>query len=107
MRKFYAHLVEIETLTVELEKLELADHEKHELAKLLDVNIHNSVMDAILSKIPDSEKKHFAEIASRDEHEKIWEFLKSKSEDIEEDIRKAASEMKKKLHEDIQEANKK
>jgi hypothetical protein len=107
MRKFYAHLVEIESLTVELEKLELADHEKHELAKLLDVNIHNSVMDAILSKIPDSEKKQFAEIAGREDHEKIWEFLKSKSEDIEEDIRKAAVEIKKKLHEDIQEASKK
>jgi hypothetical protein len=36
-----------------------------------------------------------------------WEFLKSKSEDIEEDIRKAAVEIKKKLHEDIQEASKK
>lgn len=107
MKKFYAHLVEIETLTIELEKLELADHEKHELAKLLDVNIHNAVMDAILSKIPDSEKKQFAEIAGKDEHSKIWEFLKSKSEDIEDDIRKAAAEMKKKLRDDIQEAKKK
>lgn len=107
MKHFYSHLIEIESLTIELDKIELADHEKHELAALVDANIHNVVMDAILSKIPDEEKKKFAEVASSKDHKKIWEFLKSKSENIEDEIKKAASDFKKKLHEDIQEAKSK
>lgn len=107
MKHFYSHLIEIETLTVELEKIELADHEKHELAHLVEGNIHNTVMDAILSKIPEPEKEKFLKIATSEDHKKIWEFLKSKSENIEEDIRKAASDIKKKLQEDIAVAKKK
>jgi predicted nucleotidyltransferase len=107
MRKFYSHLVEIESLTIELEKLDLADHEKHELAGLLDSNIHNAIMDAILSKVPEAEKKRFAEVAAKEDHDKIWEFLKSKSENIEHEIKKAAADVKKRLHEDIKEAQKK
>lgn len=106
MKHFYSHLIEIESLTIELDKIDLADHEKDELAQLIDRNIHNTVMDAILSKIPDSEKRKFAEIANSKDHKKIWEFLQSKSDNIEEEIRKAAREIKKKLHEDVEEAKK-
>lgn len=105
MKHFYSNLIEIESLLIELDKIEMADHEKHELAQLIDSNIHNMVMDAILSKIPDSEKRKFAEIATSEDHQKIWEFLKSKSENIEEDIKRAASEIKKQLHNDVKEAS--
>lgn len=104
MKKFYSHLIEIETLTVELDSIEMADHEKHELAKLADANIHNVVMDAILDKLSETDKRKFAEISHSEDHKKIWDFLYSKSENIEDDIKKAARDFKKKLHEDIKEA---
>ena len=104
MKRFYAHLVEIDTLTVELDSIDMADHEKHELAELVDSNIHNVVMDAILSKLAEDDKRKFAEIVLSDDHKKIWDFLNDKGEDIESDIKKAAHEFKKKLHEDVKEA---
>lgn len=104
MKRFYSHLVEIETLTYELDAIGLADHEKHELAELVDSNIHNVVMDAILSKLNEEDKRKFAEIVLSEDHKKIWDFLKDKSEDVEADIKKAAYEFKKKLHEDVKEA---
>jgi hypothetical protein len=104
MKKFYSHLVEIESLTIELDSIELEDHEKHQLAHLIDSNIHNVVMDAILSKLPDSDKRKFAEIAHSQDHKKVWNFLKDRSGDIEDDIKKAANEFKKKLHQDLKEA---
>ncbi len=102
--KFYSHLVEIESLTIELDSINFQDHEKHELAHLIDSNIHNVVMDAILSKLSETDKRKFAEIALSDDHNKIWDFLNDKSEDLESDIKKAAIEFKKKLHEDLKEA---
>ena len=107
MKHFYSHLIEIESLTIELDSIDMADHEKHELAHLVDSNIHNVVMDAILSKLSEADKRKFAEITLSDDHEKIWEFLKDKGEGIEEDIKKAAGEFKKKLHEDVKEAKSK
>lgn len=107
MKRFYSHLIEIESLVVELESIDLADHEKHELAQLVDSNIHNVVMDAILSKLPESDKRKFAEIANLEDHKKIWDFLKDRSDDIEDEIKKAAREMKKKMEEDIKEAKEK
>ncbi|MBI2593675.1 hypothetical protein HYW44_03460 [Candidatus Daviesbacteria bacterium] len=107
MKKFYSHLIEIESLTFELDQFELAYHEKHELAKLIDSNIHNVVMDTIFSKLSDKDKENFAKIVSSEDHKKIWDFLKSKTEDIEDEIKKAALDIKKKLHEDIKEAKKK
>lgn len=107
MKKFYSHLIEIESITLELDKIDLADHEKHELAQLVDANIQNVILDAILSKLTHEEKRKFVELASSKDHEKIWEFLKSKSEDIEDDIKKAAEQIKKQMKEDILEAKKK
>ncbi len=107
MRKFYQHLIEIDSLTIELDSINLEEHEKQELARLVDDNIHNVVLDAIFSKLSDDDKRKFAQIASSGDHNKIWEFLKSKSDDIEEHIQKTANDFKKKLHEDIVEAKKK
>lgn len=107
MKKFYTHLVEIDSLIIELDSMNMEDHQKHELAHLLDSNIHNVVMDAILSKLPEKDKREFALLATDKDHAKVWKFLNEKSEDIESEIKKAAADMKKKLHEDIKEAKKK
>lgn len=107
MKKFYSHLIEIESVTMGLDSIDLEDHEKHELAHLIDSNIHNVVMDAILSKLSEEDKRAFARLATDEDHEKIWKFLKEKSEDIESEIKKAATDFKKQLKEDIEEAKKK
>ena len=104
MKKFYTHLVEIDSLTVELDSLNLEDHHKHELARLMDENIHNVVMDAILSKLSDEDKNKFAQLVHSDDYDEIWKFLKEKSSDIEEEIRKATKEFKQELHKDLEEA---
>jgi len=107
MKRFYSHLIEIDSLTVELESLNLADHEKHELANLVDSNIHNVVMDAILSNLNEEDKRKFAEIVLSDDHDKIWKFLNQKSDNVADDVKKAAHDFKRKLHEDVKEARNK
>ena len=104
MKKFYGHLIEIESLTIELDSMILEDHQKHELAQLMDDNIHNVVMDAILSKLSEEDKSKFASIAHSEDHQKVWKFLKEKSSDIEDEIKRAAGEFKKELHKDLKEA---
>ncbi len=106
MRKFYSHLVEIEEVTIELDSIELAPHEKHELAGLVDSNLHNVIMDSIFSKLSEEDKHAFLHKLKSNNHDEIWEFLNSKSTDIESEIKKAAKEIKKQLKEDVSEAKK-
>jgi hypothetical protein len=106
LKYFYSHLVEIETLTVELNKLELTPDERRHLANLVDESLHHAVLDAILSKLTDQEKIIFFEHLKNGREDKIWELLSQKSENIDKEIKQVVAEVKKDLHQDIKEAKK-
>lgn len=101
---FYSHLIEIESLFVELDELELSEKEKNHLAKLIDSNLHHTILDAILSELPEGDKQKFLEHLSNNDSKKIWDHLNSKADNIEDKIKSAAKDLKVKLHQDIKEA---
>lgn len=105
MKKFfYSHLVEVESIIVELDKLDLSPDEKAHLAALVDSNLHHTVLDAVLSELSQDDKKVFLEHLNNQNHDKIWNHLNSKVDNIEEKIKDAAESVKKELHEDIKKA---
>ena len=106
MNNFYSHIVETETLIVELEKLDLSDSERQELSELVDQSLHSTVLDAILSELSDADKKIFLKNLEDEEHEKIWNHLNAQVDGIEDKIRKAADSLKEELHGDLREAHK-
>jgi hypothetical protein len=106
MKNFYTHLIEIDSLFVELETLELSDSQKKHLAELIDSNLHNTVLDAILKELPEEEKENFIKHVNNSGHNKIWEYLNEKADGIEDKIKKAAKDLKIKLHQDLAEAKK-
>lgn len=104
MKYFFSHLIEIESVTSELDKLDLSDKEKEHLAKLLDSSLHHTILDAILSELSEEDKRVFLRYVHEDDHEKIWKFLTDKIDNIEEKIKKAADDLKMELHKDLKEA---
>lgn len=106
MALFYSHLIEIESIIVELDKLDLSNEQKHHLAGLIDSSLHHTVLDAVLSELSPQDKKVFINYLREDDHSKIWKFLNEKLENIEEKIKKAADGLKKELHKDLAEAKK-
>lgn len=103
-KHFYHEYVEIESVFVELDSFGFSEEEKHHLSRLIDANLHHTVLDAILSELNETDKKQFLTHLQRSENTKIWELLHDRVEGIEEKIKKAALEVKKELHEDIDEA---
>lgn len=103
-KHFYTHIIEIESLVVELDKLNLSDQEKIHLARLIDSNLHHTVLDVILSQLPEDEKQVFLRNLKESNHDKIWEHLNSIVDKIEEKIKNAAEQLKKELRHDIKEA---
>lgn len=103
---FYTHLVEIESIIVELDKMGLDTEQKLHLAKLLDSSLHHVILDAIFSELKESDKKAFVSHLQDGKHERIWKFLNEKVDHVEDKIKKAAQDLKLKFHKDLKEAEK-
>lgn len=105
-KHFYSHLVEFETLHIELSKLDLSEDQQEHLKELIDSSTHHAILDAILSELSEEDKVIFLSHLAADEHMKVWEHLLTKVDNIEEKIKLAAESLKKELHKDIEEVKK-
>ncbi len=106
MKYFYSHLVEIESLIIELDKLELSASEKKYLARLADETLHHAVLDAILAKLTEQEKIIFLEHLRNGRDDQIWKLLNTRVKNVEEEIKDVIEEVKEDLHQDLKEARK-
>ena len=107
MKHFYTHLVEIESIIIELDKLDLSQEQKIQLTTLIDSSLHHTILDAVLSELSPEDKTVFLNHLKEDDHGKIWKFLNEKVDNIEERIKKTAGDLKNELHEDLKEAKNK
>ncbi len=105
MSKFYTHLIEIDSLLVELDKMDLSSEEKKQLTSLIDASLHQTILDAIFSQLNPSDKRAFVAKLAHEEDAKIWEFLNQKVDKIEDKIKQAAQNLKEELHQDIKKAH--
>lgn len=105
MRHFYSHIVEIESVLVSLDELELSDEQKKHLASLIDSTIHKTILDVILSKLSGEDKKQFLyQLNQNPGDRKLMEFLSQRIDNIEMEIKKVVKDLKNELHEDLKEA---
>lgn len=104
MKYFYSHLIEIESILVELDELDLHKEQKNHLTSLIDSSLHHTILDAILSHLQDPEKRVFMQHVTGGNHDKIWKFLNGKVEGVEDKIKKAAEDLSFLLHEDLKQS---
>lgn len=103
-QQFYTHLIEIESIIVELDKLDLSEEQKIHLTGLIDSSLHQTILDAVLSELSPQDKRAFLQSLKEDDQGKIWEFLNEKVDNIEDKIKKSADDLKEELKKDLKEA---
>ncbi|OGH16535.1 MAG: hypothetical protein A3C30_05095 [Candidatus Levybacteria bacterium RIFCSPHIGHO2_02_FULL_40_18] len=103
IKHFYSYHVEIDSLIIEIESLPIEEHEKRHLVELAESQVHNAILDSILSELITEDKRLFLKHLNSKNHEIIWKFLRSKVKDIEEKIEGVALSVKKELYRDIRE----
>ncbi len=103
MKYFYSHLIDTQSLTLELDKMGFSHDQRDHLIALIDSNIHHAVLELILSELSEEDKKVFLHHVAHDKHDKVWELLNEKVDNIEEKIIKTAKKLKEELHKDIKE----
>ncbi len=102
-KHFYSHLIETDSLVVLINELDATDDEKAHLVALVDSQLHHTVLDAILSELSEDDKRRFLKHLLEEDHDKVWEHLNDKVDNIEDKIKKAADDLKKDLHKDLKE----
>lgn len=103
IKHFYSHIIETESITLEMEGLNLSDEEKNHLTELMESSIHYKVMDTVLSELSDDDKKAVLSHMHAKKHEDVWKLLYKKIDNIEDKIKKAAGSVKRELIRDIKE----
>lgn len=97
---FYSHLVSLDSIDLDLDTLNLTKEEKKHLMDLAHSNLHNAIVDTILSELSENDKKTFLRHLAMDDHIKIWNHLNENVQKIEEKITKTAEELKNELRTD-------
>jgi hypothetical protein len=105
--KFYSHIIEYNTVVIELEELDLTDKQREHLLGLIDVHIEHTILDTILSELSAHDQKIFLNNLLHDDHALIWMHLKERVSDIEQKIRQAAENLTHELIVDIAHAKEK
>lgn len=104
MKYFYTHLIEIESISMALDRLDLSRVQKKHLADLIDSSIHHTILDVIMTELSPQDKRFLLQSLEGDDHNKIWRFLNERIDNIEEKIKKCAEQLKLQLHKDLKEA---
>lgn len=102
-KHFYTHLVETDSILIKLHEIGLSEEQKIQLISIVESSLHHTVLDAILSELEEKDKELFLNKIESNNHDETWEFLNNKVDKIEDKIKKAADELTKELHNDIEE----
>lgn len=105
-KHFYSHIIETTEISLALGDLNLSQEERVHLIQLVEKNLHHEILDLVLSELSEEDKKTFLHHVAHEKHDKVWEHLTSKIENVEEKIKKVAHDLTKELHHDITHAQK-
>jgi uncharacterized protein YaaW (UPF0174 family) len=100
-KHFYTHLIDSEALLLELDGLEIEKDEKKELEEMIDANMHHAILEAVLDELSEEDKQIFLSHVSHNNHDKVWEHLRVRIENIEGKIKTTAETMMVDLYKDI------
>ncbi len=104
MKYLFEEIIQIKTVHLKLNKMDLADHEKEELLEIMKSIIHHKVIDLILSELTDEEKEIFLEGLSKSnvfsdtsKNSQFLDVLKNRIENLETKIKEKVKEVEEEL----------
>lgn len=103
---FYHKYIYLDSIFIEIEKLEISPKEKKELCDLIDAQFHNNILNLILDNLSIQDKQIFLNHLKSNDHSKIWNLLNDKIEGIEQKIIDTAKLLELELQQDLKQAHK-
>src|SRR3989344_4031976 len=101
MKYFYSHVIETTEISLEIGDLDIPKEDRVKLISLAEENLHHSLLDFVLSHLPDKDKKTFLSHLAEEKHDIAWEFVVNRVDDLENKIITEAERIKEELRKDI------
>jgi len=101
-KRFYHHLITIDSIHVALDDLSLTAEEHQELIDIACSSIHHLVIDTILSDLSEEDKKIFLQHMNNEKYNELWRHVKNNIDNVEDKIQKVVEGFLADLHDDIQ-----
>ncbi len=103
-KRFYSDVVETSSISLALADMEMDQEERKHLIDLVEENLHQAILDAVLSELSEKDKLEFMQVYAEGDDAKLWKILNERVEHIEDKIKKTAADLKKELHKDIEDS---
>ncbi len=105
MKKYFYHeILDLEWIEAEIDALDVSDIEKKKLADMARYELHQTILEAVLSELSDREKKVFLANVNYDTNERTWNHLVKNIEKIEDKIKNVSETLKRDLKQDLSDA---
>ncbi|TXH60671.1 MAG: hypothetical protein E6Q89_00510 [Bacteroidia bacterium] len=105
-KRFYSDVVETSSISLALADMEMDQDERKHLIDLVEENLHQAILDAVLSELSEKDKLEFMQVYAEGDDAKLWKILNERVDHIEDKIKKTAEDLKKELHRDIEDSHK-
>jgi hypothetical protein len=105
-KHFYSHLVQINDIVLDLGELNMTQEERLHLLSLIEANVHNTVIDTVLTELSIPQKKIFLSNLLENNHDKTWKHIWENSNEIEQKITKSVENLLSEIRKDIKRTKK-
>lgn len=103
---FYSHIIEISEISLEIGNLDIPKEDRVKLIALAEENHHNALLHLVLNHLHDDDKKSFLSHISEDNHDRAWEFVAKKIEDLENKLINESNRIREDFKNDIRKVKK-
>lgn len=102
-RLFYDHLIILEEVEIELDKLELEREEREEVDQLIEEIVHHRILDRILRHLPKEHHEEFLNRLHKAPYDaQLLEYINERVEEsVEEHVKDEMEKLKKEILKDI------
>ncbi len=105
MKKYFYHdILDLEWIEGEIDGLDISDQEKKKLAEMARYELHQTILDTVLSELSEREKKVFLGNLNYDTNDKTWKHLAENIEKVEDKIKDVSEALKRDLKRDLADA---
>lgn len=106
-KHYYSHIIDIQSIHIEIDGMDLNDKEKEELFDLIEKSMHHKVTHTVLDHLSEEDRKLFLKHIALEEHDSLWDLLREKVSNVEEKVKFAGEKLLIGILEDITESKKK
>jgi hypothetical protein len=103
MISFYQRFGQTKLIHEELILLDLAEEERQQLLRLLENTFNHKILSAVMEELTDEDKVVFLEKVTQEDEVAVVEFIRLKTNDIENKIELVVRELTQQVVDDIRE----